>query len=453
MNPAPSRSRPYSLALICCALVPIAGARSALADVILDWNQELIQAIRTEPEPPTEASRDMAMVHAAAYDAVNAIDRSHASYAPLLSAPPHASKDAAASVAAHDVLVHLFPSQQARFDTALTASMSTVPDGPNKTAGVSLGHEAANQMIALRSDDGSNAVVPYIPGSQAGEWRPTPPGFAPAVSPGWGQVTPFALSTGSQFRPPPPPALNSPEYAAAFNEVRALGAVNSSIRTPDQTQVGLFWAYDRPGLGPPPIPYNQIAQTLAVARGNSLEQNARLFALLNIAQADAAIAAWDAKYTYNFWRPVTAIQQIDPIWQPMGAPGGSTSPNFTPLHPSFISGHSTFGAAVFTVLADFYGTDAMDFTFESDQLPGVSRSYHSFSAAAAEVGMSRIYLGIHWGFDNASGQATGRQVGDFVFRTQLAIVPEPATGTLVLSGVLVLMWMSARRRCNMHPMQ
>jgi len=167
--------------------------------------------------------------------------------------------------------------------------------------------------------------------------------------------------------------------------------------------------------------------------------------LLNLAQADAAIAAWDAKYTYNFWRPITAIQLVDPNWQPLGAPGGGVIPDFTPPHPAYISGHSTFGGAVFTILADFYGTDAMNFTIGSDQLPGVYRSYNSFSDAAAEVGMSRIYLGIHCGFDNTFGQATGRQVGEFVFNTQLRSLPEPSTGILFMSGMIALILISIRR--------
>jgi hypothetical protein len=442
------------MALSVCVLVTWAEVDSVSADVIIDWNQQLIQAIRDDPKPPTEASRDMAMVQAAMYDAVSAVDRTYQPYAPLLPARPNTSEPAAAAVAGHDVLVNLFPSQQPRFDNALNASLVAVSDGSSKAAGISLGHAAANQMIDLRSHDGSTTVVPYTPGTSPGQWRPTPPDYSPAVSPGWGQVTPFALSSDSQFRPPPPPSLNSPEYAAILNEVRTLGAVNSSVRTPDQTRAGMFWGYDRAGVGPPNILYNQIAQTIAVMQGNTLEQNARLFALLNIAQADAAIAAWDAKYTYNFWRPITAIQQIDPTWQPLGAPGGGARPNFTPAFPAYISGHSTFGAAVFTILADFYGTDAIKFTIGSDELPGVFRTYNSFSQAAAENGMSRIYLGIHWQFDNTFGLATGSQIGDLVFNTRLRpehmarhhINPEPSTWILFGSGIAVLLWRSAKRR-------
>jgi hypothetical protein len=426
-----------SLILSFFALVTFAVVDFASADAILDWNQELLQAVRTEFKVPTEASRSMAMVHTAAYDAVNAIGGSHTSYGPMLAAPPDASKHAAASVAAHDVLVHLFPSQQARFNSALTTSLAAVTDGPSKAAGVSVGQQAANQMIALRSNDGSNAVVSYTPGSNPGEWRPTPPGFAPAERPAWAHVQPFVLSSPSQFRPPPPPALGSPEYLAAFNEVRAIGAGNSSVRTPDQTQAALFWAYG--GNRPQPnVIYNQVVRTLAMAQGNSLEQNARLFALVNLAQADAGIATWDAKYAYNFWRPVTAIQEVDPNWMPLGTGG------VTPPHPAYVSGHSTFGGAVFETLANFYGTDDIPFTIGSDEFPGVLRSYKSFSAAADEVAASRTSLGIHWRFDNTFGQATGRQVADLVFGTKLVENPEPSTAILFLSGFLILLWRSAK---------
>jgi hypothetical protein len=220
--------------------------------------------------------------------------------------------------------------------------------------------------------------------------------------------------------------LNSPEYTAAYNEVMSLGAANSTTRTADQTQVANFWAYDSKVYGPPVVLYNEITQTIALQQHNSLGQNARLFALVDMAMADAGISAWDAKYTYSFWRPITAIQQGssdgnpntvgDPNWQPLGAPGDGIRPNFTPPFPAYISGHATFGGALFQTLANFYGTDNVSFSLTSDELPGVVRHYTSFSQASQENGQSRIYLGIHWQFDKTNGIAVGDAVGNYVFQ-------------------------------------
>jgi membrane-associated phospholipid phosphatase len=281
-------------------------------------------------------------------------------------------------------------------------------------------------MLAWRADDGSNADPVYKVGTQPGQWRPTPPDYSIAWGPAWGQVTPFAVPSASAFQPPPPPALNSPEYTSAYNEVMSVGAANSTTRTADQTQVANFWAYDASVYGPPVVLYNEITQTIALQQHNSLEQNARLFALVDMALADAGISAWDAKYTYSFWRPVTAIQQGnsdgnpntvgDPSWQPLGAPGDGIRPNFTPPFPAYISGHATFGGALFQTLTDFYGTDNVSFSLTSDELPGVVRHYTSFSQAAQENGQSRIYLGLHWQFDKTNGIAVGDAIGNYVFQ-------------------------------------
>jgi len=201
------------------------------------------------------------------------------------------------------------------------------------------------------------------------------------------------------------------------------------VRTADQTQAGMFWAYDRKGMGSPLMIYDEAVMTIAQLKHNTMRQNARLFALFGMAEADSGFTAWNAKYTYNFWRPITAIRNADqdgnpntvadPNWVPLGAPGDGVVPDFTPPFPAYISGHSTFGAAAFETLKDFYGTDRVHFTLMSDELPGVLRSFNSFSQAAAENGMSRIYLGIHWSFDNLNGQATGRSVADYVFQHEL----------------------------------
>jgi membrane-associated phospholipid phosphatase len=395
-------------------------------DVVIAWDRTLIAAIRAEGLNVGLASRAMAMVMASVYDAVNDIDRAHAVYHTDATVPATTSAVAAASAAAYDVLVALFPDQKTHFDATLQQSLAAVPDGPDKTAGLQLGQQVASAMLAWRANDGSNADPVYIVGTAPGQWRPTPPDDSIAWGPAWGHVTPFAIPSASAFQPPPPPALNSPDYTAAYNEVMSVGAVNSTTRTADQSQIANFWAYDSRVYGPPIVLYNEITQTIALQQHNSLDQNARLFALVDLSMADAGISAWDAKFNYNFWRPVTAIQQGnsdgnpdtvgDPNWLPLGAPGDDIRPNFTPPFPAYISGHATFGGALFQTLTDFYGTDQVSFNLTSDELPGVVRHYTSFSQAAQENGQSRIYLGIHWQFDKTNGIAVGDAIGNYVFQ-------------------------------------
>jgi hypothetical protein len=448
--------------LILSSVLTTSGATHA--DVITFWNEALLEAVRNEPQGPLKASRAMAMVHAAMYDAVNSVDRKYYPYHAQFEAALGTSKEAAAAAAAHRVLTHLFPAQQTSFDSALVQSLAGLSDGSGKASGISLGKKHGDSIIILRANDGSNVEKPYSPGTNPGEWRPTPPDFTSALAAGWGNVTPFSMLGGSQFRPPAPPTLRSAEYATAFNEVKALGAVDSPIRSQEQTEIGYFWAYDRYNMGTPLRLYNQITQTIATDEGNTLEENARLFALVNIAMADAAIASWDAKYIYNFWRPITAIREADldgnpfteadPDWTPLGAPGGGLVPDFTPPFPSYTAGHSVFGAATFETLANFYDTDDISFTISSDELPGVFRTFDSFSAASEENGLSRIYLGVHWSFDNTFGLMTGNQVANWVFANQLQPVPEPSTFVLFsigLLGLLGLCWQRQKQVVAMAP--
>jgi PAP2 superfamily len=400
-------------ALIVC--INLSG--TAKADVVVDWNQVTLAtqasvsgAIRTPP-----ASRALAMVHAAIYDSVNAIDRRYSVYAVDAQPAPGASAEAAVAAAAHAVLVSLYPSRQANLDAAYASSLSLIPNGLSKTDGISLGESVAAAILALRSSDGSTTTLPYTQPPGPGIWQPTPLTFAPALFVAWGNVTPFTLTSGSQFRAEGPPALTSVEYAADFNDVKSLGAANSATRTPGQTETAYFWAENSQ------ITWNHIAATVAAARHNSLLDNARLFALLNLAGADTAITVFDSKYAYHFWRPITAIRSADndgnddtiadPTWLPLVE---------TPAHPDYTSQHSAMGAAAAKVLASFFGSDEIPFSITTSTAPGgVVRSYTSFSQAAEENMVSRIYIGYHFRSACRHGFNQGSQVAHWVFHKYL----------------------------------
>src|SRR6184192_3812689 len=377
----------------------------ANADVVTDWNNAALDAIRAGNTAPPIASRSLAILHVSIYDAVNGIARTHERYLVPSVAPESASREAAASAAAHNALVNLFPAAASSFDALHAAIHAGIPNGPQKTAGIVWGEFVANQILAARANDGSDALVPPPDGSGPGIWVPTPPAFAPYLLPQWGFVAPFGMSSSSQFRPPGPPSLDSQRYASDYNEVKELGAAVGSTRTEEQTEIALFWA-DGAGTETPPGHWNSIAQIIADARGNTLEQNARLFALLNIAMGDAAICAWDAKYEFHFWRPVTAINFAEPELNWM-------SFIVTPPFPDYVSGHSTFSGAAATVLASFYGTEELPFTTGSDFLPGVYRSFPTCLAAAEEAAVSRLYGGIHLRSANEDGLQAGISIGDW----------------------------------------
>lgn len=426
------------------------------ADVVTDWNEIALDSIRADLTAPPRAARFLAMVHVAVYDAVNGVNQTHAYYLVPPSAPDNASGEAAAVAAAYTVLAASFPAQMAAFDAAREASLAAITDGASKNNGIDWGEAVADAVLAARANDGSRLVVAYVPGTGPGEWIPTPPNFAAAALPQWPGVTPFALTSGSQFRPAGPPTLTSGEYTTAFNEVKELGSETSTTRTAEQSEIALFWI-NGPGTATPPGHWNSIAQKIAEQEANTLAENARLFALLNIALADAAIVSWDCKYSFNNWRPVTAIRaadtdgndqtQADPEWTPLIP---------TPPFPDYTSGHSTFSAAASKVLEHFYGADNIPFQTNSDGLPDVVRSFNSFSQAADESGRSRVYGGIHWEFSNQAGLSTGRQVGDYVSANMLRPLPSASQrprlcGALnlgTLAGMLLLLglqWGSSRK--------
>lgn len=400
------------------------------SDLVIQWNDATIDAIRSDAGSanPGDGSRVFALVQTAVYDAVNAITKQYTSFALTTEAPSWASKEAAVATAARDVLAGLYPQQVAKFNSLLTQHLAAIPDGPAETAGITIGHDAAATILSLRSNDGSKGGSDYVFTNLPGHWQVAPlhPNQS-AWGPNWGEVSPLAMRYAADFDVPPPPALNNQEYADAYNEVKSLGALNSTTRTAEQTEIGLFWAYDRAVMGPPTVLFNQAVQTIAEAKGNSLEDNARLFAMVNIAMADAGVATWKAKFDYDFWRPITAIREgdtdgnpltvADPNWVPLGAPGAdpnSTADDFTPPFPAYTSGHAAFGAATFRTLANFYGSDNFNYSLTSEELPGVVRNYSSFSQAALENGRSRIYLGVHWEFDNTLGVDLGNRIADYL---------------------------------------
>jgi membrane-associated phospholipid phosphatase len=382
-------------------------------DVVIEWDQVLLDETVANKVSPAVFPRDAAIMSAAVYDAVNSIDGSYTPYFVDIKAPRGASLEAAAAQAAHDTLSGLFPADRATFDATLATDLAAIPPGRVRL-GAAVGQAVAQQILAWRSTDGFNTPATYVPGTAPGDWQPTPPAYAAAAFPQIATMTPFCIPSDSAFRPGPPPDLTSPEYAAGYNELMAIGAANSTTRTPDQTTTALFWAD-----GPDTITiggyWDEIAQEVAQQQGNSLVQDARLFAQLHLATADAVIGIWDAKYTYGFWRPVTAIRDGNADGNPDTAGDSTWMPLLTtPNHPSYVSGHTGLSGAAAVALASFCGTDNISFSLGSPTAPGVIHSFTSFSAAAQEVGQSRIYAGIHWPWDVQNGLALGEQVGQYV---------------------------------------
>ena len=323
-------------------------------DVVLRWNEATLTVIRADQTPPPLAARNLAIVHAVMYDAVNAVYRTHRPYRFRGDAPPGTSPEVAASLAAHRVLVSLYPKHIELFDAVLDETVAAVPDGDGKTNGMLLGKAVSEELLDWRRRDGVSRRVAYKLSTAVGLWRPTPPLFKEALLPQWPYLTCFCMKRGTQFRPGAPPALTSDEYAASFREVKLLGELRSTARTPDQTQIARFWA-DEAGTVTPPGHWNRIAETTALDRHTTLAENARLFALLNLALADAGIAGWDCKYAYSLWRPIDGIREADPTRRRDTTPDPDWTPLLTtPPFPTYTSGHSTFSGAAAAVLALFF---------------------------------------------------------------------------------------------------
>jgi hypothetical protein len=393
-------------------------------DPVLQWNQTTLAAIAADADAPTVASRALAMESIAVYDVISAIDGTPG-YLVNASAASDASAAAAVAEAADTVLDYLYPAQAATFDAQLQAALVAITDGQGKTDGTALGQQVAQDIIALRANDGSSDSVIDNGSTAVGQWQPTAPGYGNAVTPQWANVTPFALESSDQFLPPPPPALDSAAYAAAVNETESLGAGDSTTRTAAETQSALFWN-DQTGTYTPPGEWNAIADQIAQTQGNSMAQDAQLLAELNAAEADSAIAAWNTKYTYNAWRPITAIQNANEI----GNSGITQDSTWTPLittpaFPEYVAGHAVFSEAAAQVLDSFFGSNYA-FTAASPSLAGVTLSFASFDAAAQNAGDSRIWGGIHFSFSVDAGFTVGQEVGDWtlnVFNQSQDTVP------------------------------
>ena len=407
------------LAATAAAVLTGANPAPAMADAtepvsqVVQWNRTLLVIVRTPGAQPAtiHPTRSFAIMHAAIYDAVNAIDGTHKPYLVRLSASHFASQEAAAAAAAHEVLVKLYPSFQATLDTQFQQALAQLPKG-GQADGNNIGNTVADRILALRANDGSNnPPARYVFGNAPGDYQSTPPNFPPQPQfTSWSRVTPFALEAADQFRPGGPPKLTSDRYADAFEQVKSLGIAGSTTASADEALTGRFWN------GAIQNYWNEIAQMAALAHDLKTAENARLFALLNLSFADGVIAFYDAKYTYNFWRPVTAIRaaatdgnpdtDADPNWLPEV---GNTTPD-----PSYPGAHAVISAAGAEVLISFFHKRHFELAVTSEVLPGVVRSFTSFPAAADEATLSRIFAGVHFLFDLTTGQRLGSDVADFV---------------------------------------
>jgi len=386
------------------------GAGSDSGVIVVDWNKELVKIVNTPGAQPAtiHPTRSFAILHVAIYDAVVSVTHRNQPYLFSLNSPSGAQPDVAAAEAGHDVLLALYPSWKPGLDQQLAAELATFPNGTAKLQGIAVGRLAATLALASRADDGSNTSPPAIPaGTQPGQYRPAPPAFTPPVFTQWPGVTPFVLQSADQFRPAPPPPVTSAAYAQTIDEVKSLGEKTSTTRTADQTVIARFWP------GPIWVTWNEIAEKSALTHHTDLARTAQLFALLNLSFADTTIAFYDAKYHYLVWRPITAIREGG-----SGTPAMAGDPTWTPLlstapDPSYPGAHSAISAAGAAVLARFFG-DHDRISVTSDVLPGVVRNFDSYSAAASEAGLSRIYGGVHTRLDHVSGVELGKDVAGFV---------------------------------------
>ena len=382
---------------------------------LMEWNQFALDATVTAGQGALPQIRSLAIVHASIHDAVNAITGQYRRYLTQGTAPPGASVDAAIIAAANYALTHLFAAQAVDLNLKRAASLAACGSS-EANDGIAVGEAAANKIFTLRSTDGAaQATFPYTaPGAGLpGVWVPVGP--APVVAPGWGKVVPWVIRSGSQFRPEAPPALGSGRYARDFNEVKMFGALSGSARTPEQTQIAIFWD------GSPSAIWNSVARGVIGARGLDVSSAARAFALMYIAGADASIACFDAKYTYNFWRPITAIQRADEDGNDNTVPDVTWQPLITThQHPEYPSGHSTNSAAMASMLGLIFGdAPGVPIVATSPRNPTFPRNWTTFSEGVDEVIDARVYIGFHFRTSDERGARMGRHVAHFVFNHAL----------------------------------
>ena len=407
-------------AMMAAALLAITVVGRASVDEVARWNQIATDATVAAKINPLAESRIFAILHVAIHDAANAVEPRYEPYQPRTSpAPAGASVEAAIAGAAHATLVALLPDSKATFDAALQETPRAITDD-SRAAGLEVGRAAAAAILTARQNDGENRTVEYTPGTKAGDYCPTPPDFQPAALVHWGSVTPFVLKSADQFRCPDPPAVNSPRAFADLEEVRAIGGTKSAVRTAEQSEIARYW-YESSPQG-----WNRIAREVLAARQFDVWENARLFALLNLAMADGYIAGFDSKYHCNYWRPVTAIRA-----------GGDTewlSYLPTPPVPDYPSNHTVEGAAAATVMGRFFNTDFISFSMTSGPpYPGITRKFWSFSEAARENGASRILCGIHFSTAVNAGYVQGERIGEWAFEN--ALRPAKAQQAIAASPV------------------
>jgi hypothetical protein len=377
---------------------------SAWADAITDWNVRACDVVSDAKLGTPPANRVMAIVHTAAYEAANAITRRYPASALKLEAPADASVDAAIAAASRATLMKLVPSQQAAIDAGYAQALAKVVEGAAKTAGIAVGEKAAAALLASRADDSAAAAESYRPHTTAGAYVPT---VIPAV-PGWPLRRPWLMTSAAQFRPGPPPALTSAIWARDFNEVKAYGGKTSTRRSVEQTAIAVFWEATLPPI------YLGLVRSVASAPGREVTQNARLFATAEQAMDDALIAVFDAKYVYNFWRPVTAIRNGDIDGNDATERDGSWTPFIeTPMHAEYPCAHCTVAGAVGAVLRAEVGSLPLPtLTTISTTAKGATRSWTSIDDFVQEVSNARIYDGVHYRNSAEVGSALGKRIGE-----------------------------------------
>lgn len=401
----------FALAAIVALVFAVSTAR---AEIVSEWNQEAVRLtiLPASNLAPVQQTRTMAIVQVSVHDAVNGITGKYETYLPRVPAPANATPEAAAIAASHHVLRTLFPSQAASLDTMFLTSLAANGLSVNDP-GVGYGMSAAARILMARANDGSaQAQYNYIPpnAGMPGVWMPLT--SLPALLPGWGDVTPWVLRSGSQFRPGAPPALDSEKYARDYNEIKEIGALNSTTRTALQTQIATFW------LGSPVAIWNQPLIQLNAAHNFNLSKRARIFALVYLAAADSSIACWEAKYEYNFWRPQPAIRRGAEDDNDATIPDAAWTPLFTtPRHPEYPSGHTTNSTAMVAILQQVFGNEP-EIPITST-IGTITRQWNTFDEGLDEVIDARVYAGLHFRTADEVGSRLGGKVARFVSKHML----------------------------------